>query len=355
MVQVVIAGGGMAGCAAALSAAKAGAQVTLIEKTDLLIGAGLRAGHMNIDGKITAAEEMKALGGGDVFLALESIILHRASVWGEMGSYTYNVSLAEPLIKEMVQKAGVTIRLQSRAVDVRKDEARMRAVKLADGEIIEGDIFIDTSGSSGGVSICTKYGKGCVMCIYYRCPTFGDRVSIATKAGAKELMRYRPDGTPGAVGAAVTLYKDTLSSELREELEEKGNLTIPLPKSMVDYQKAANMGAVHTEDRMDNIHMLDIGPVAKCQAISYFPLEWFRQIPGFERAHIEDPPGGGRFNRIRNISMALRDDSLKVDGFENLFCAGEKCGPVSGVAEAIALGAVAGHNAVRAAVGEKPL
>ncbi|MDP2727904.1 MAG: FAD-dependent oxidoreductase [Dehalococcoidia bacterium] len=356
MVQVVIAGGGMAGCAAALAAAKAGAQVTLIEKTDLLIGGGLRAGHMNIDAKLTAAEEMKALGGGDLFLALESIILHQASVWGEKHGYTYNVSLAEPLIRGMIQKAGVTIRLESRAVNVQKDKALLRAVKLADGgEIIEGDTFIDTSGSSGGVSICTKYGKGCMMCIYYRCPTFGDRVSIATKAGAKELMRYRPDGTPGAVGAGVCLYKDSLSSELREELEKKGNLTIPLPKEMIDYQKAANMGAVHPTDRMDDIHMLDIGPVAKCQALSYFPVEWFRKIPGFERALIEDPPGASRFNRIRSVSMAPRDDSLKVDGFENLFCAGEKCGPVSGVVECIALGALAGHNAVRVAVGEKPV
>ncbi|MDP2662858.1 MAG: FAD-dependent oxidoreductase, partial [Dehalococcoidia bacterium] len=188
MVHVVVAGGGFAGCGAALAAAKAGAQVTLIEKTDLLIGGGLRAGEMG-EGKFVAAEEMKALGGGDLFLALESITLHRISLWGEKHAYTYNVSLAEPLVKGIIQDAGVNIRLQSRAVDVQKDKNRVRAVKLADGEVIEGDVFVDTSGSSGGVSICTKYGKGCMMCIYYRCPTFGDRVSIATKAGAPEFAR----------------------------------------------------------------------------------------------------------------------------------------------------------------------
>ncbi|MDP2728834.1 MAG: FAD-dependent oxidoreductase [Dehalococcoidia bacterium] len=356
MARVVIVGGGFAGCAAALAATKAGAKVTLIEKTDLIIGAGIRAGRMNNDGKLTAAEEMKALGGGAIFQALESIILHQAALWSdEKHGYTYNVSKAEPLVKDMILEAGVDLRLQSRAVDVRKDKARVRAVKLADGEIIEGDVFIDTSGSSGGVSICTRYGRGCVMCIYYRCPTYGDRVSIATKAGARELMRYRPDGTPGAVGAAVSIYKDTLSSELRDELETVGKVTVPMPKQMVDYQKAANMGAVHPTARMESINLLDIGPSAKCTAISYFPLEWFRKIPGFERAHIEDPPGGGRFNRIRSVSMAPRDDALLVEGFENLFCAGEKCGPISGVAECIATGALAGHNAVRAAVGAKPL
>ncbi|MDP2725993.1 MAG: FAD-dependent oxidoreductase, partial [Dehalococcoidia bacterium] len=355
MVRAVVVGGGIAGCAAALSAAKAGAQVTLIEKTDLLIGGAIRAGHMNVAGRVTVAEEMKALGGGDLFQALESIVLHRASVWGDPHAYIYNVSLAEPLIKGILQKAGVTLRLQSRAIDVRREKARLRAVKLADGEIIEGDVFIDTSGTAGGVSICKKYGKGCVMCIYFRCPTFGDRVSIATKAGAPELMRYRPDGTPGTVGSAIFLYKDTLSSELREELQTKGKIIIPIPEHMVDYHKASDMSAVHPEERQATINLMDIGPVAKCLALPYFPLEWFRQIPGLERVHIEDPLGGGVFNHIKTVSMTLRDDSLKVEGFENLFCGGEKCGPISGVTECISSGALAGHNAVRAAVGEKPV
>ncbi|MDP2662860.1 MAG: FAD-dependent oxidoreductase, partial [Dehalococcoidia bacterium] len=52
-------------CGAALAAAKAGAQVTLIEKSDMLIGAGFRAGQMS-HAKLVAAEEMKALGQGDL-------------------------------------------------------------------------------------------------------------------------------------------------------------------------------------------------------------------------------------------------------------------------------------------------
>lgn len=38
--KVVIIGGGWSGCAAALAARKAGAEVTLLEKTDMLLGLG---------------------------------------------------------------------------------------------------------------------------------------------------------------------------------------------------------------------------------------------------------------------------------------------------------------------------
>ena len=40
MAKVVVVGGGWAGCAAAISAAKAGADVVILEKTDLLVGLG---------------------------------------------------------------------------------------------------------------------------------------------------------------------------------------------------------------------------------------------------------------------------------------------------------------------------
>jgi folate-dependent tRNA-U54 methylase TrmFO/GidA len=45
--------------------------------------------------------------------------------------------------------------------------------------------------------------------------------------------------------------------------------------------------------------------------------------------------------------MAPRDDYLQVEGVENLFCAGEKSGPIVGHTEAICTGILAGHNAVR--------
>ena len=44
MAKVVIIGGGWAGCAAAITARKAGAEVVILERTDLLLGLG-NVGH----------------------------------------------------------------------------------------------------------------------------------------------------------------------------------------------------------------------------------------------------------------------------------------------------------------------
>jgi len=38
MAKIVIVGGGISGCGAALTAVKAGAEVTLLERTDMLLG-----------------------------------------------------------------------------------------------------------------------------------------------------------------------------------------------------------------------------------------------------------------------------------------------------------------------------
>ena len=59
--RVIIIGGGWAGTAAAIAARKAGAEVCLIEKTDMLLGCGNAGGIMRNNGRFTAAEEMTAL------------------------------------------------------------------------------------------------------------------------------------------------------------------------------------------------------------------------------------------------------------------------------------------------------
>ena len=103
----------------------------------------------------------------------------------------------------------------------------------------------------------------------------------------------------------------------------------------------------------DNLVLLDTGH-AKLM-VPFFPLEALRKIPGFENARYEDPYAGGLGNSIRYIGMSPRDDSLKVQGVDNLFCAGEKAGLLVGHTEAMVTGTLAGHNAARSAKREKLL
>lgn len=64
--KVVVIGGGWSGCAAAITAKKAGAEVELYEKTDMLLGLGNVGGIMRNNGRFTASEELRALGAGDL-------------------------------------------------------------------------------------------------------------------------------------------------------------------------------------------------------------------------------------------------------------------------------------------------
>ena len=75
--KIVIIGGGWAGCAAAVSAKKAGADVSIYEKTDLLLGLGNVGGIMRNNGRYTASEEHIALGGGDLIKITDKISKHQ--------------------------------------------------------------------------------------------------------------------------------------------------------------------------------------------------------------------------------------------------------------------------------------
>ena len=57
MTKIVVIGGGWAGCAAAVAARQAGADVTLLERTDMLLGTGLVGGIMYNNGRLSAAWE----------------------------------------------------------------------------------------------------------------------------------------------------------------------------------------------------------------------------------------------------------------------------------------------------------
>jgi hypothetical protein len=105
---------------------------------------------------------------------------------------------------------------------------------------------------------------------------------------------------------------------------------------------------------MEFLNVTDIGVAAKFTGLTFLPLADLRRVPGFEEAQYESPLAAGRYNRITRVAIAPWDLSLRVEGTENLFCAGEKLG-TSGVAECLATGSLAGHNAVRWVLGHAPL
>ncbi|MFW5854423.1 MAG: FAD-dependent oxidoreductase [Thermodesulfobacteriota bacterium] len=355
--NVIIIGGGWAGCSAALTAAAQGAEVTLLERTDMLLGTGLVGGIMRNNGRFTATEELIALGAGELFSAVEGNLLHRNIEFpGHAHASLYNVGTMEPIVRRLLMAKGIDMRFQTRITGVERDGERIRAVTgKTDRESVRipGDAFVETTGTAGGPANCTRYGNGCAMCVL-RCHSFGGRVSVAEKAGISEMIGKKGDQI-GAISGSCKLHKESLSADLCDRLNRDGVVVAPIPESGRLKGKLALKACQQyaIPEYEENVVLLDTGH-AKLMT-PFFPLAALREIPGFENARYEDPYAGGMGNSVRYLGMSPRDDALQVEGLNNLFCAGEKAGLLVGHTEAICTGALAGYNAVRQVKGEAAL
>ncbi len=357
MEKVVVVGGGWAGVSSAVAAKKAGAAVVLLERTDSLLGTGLVGGIMRNNGRFTAAEELIAMGCGDLFLITDRCARHKNIEFpGHSHASLYDVGLIEPQVRKHLLNLGVDILFNARVTKVEKENSILKACLTSNLERVEGDVFVDATGSAGPQGNCVRFGNGCCMCVL-RCPSFGGRVSLTGLCGIEEKMGQSQDGRPGSMSGSCKLLKESLAPEIIKKLDTEGVCVIPIPEELgkKDVSFKACQQYALTEYK-ENIVLLDTGH-AKLMA-SYFPLNALRQIPGMENARFEDPYAGGQGNSVRFLAISPRnpkDNTLRVAGMDNLFCAGEKAGTLVGHTEAIVTGALAGFNAALLARNEKPV
>jgi hypothetical protein len=312
-------------------------------------------GIMRNNGRFTATEEMIAMGGGDLLKLTDDCARHANMEFpGHKHASLYDVTVMEPVVRRHLQEKEVEIWTVARATKVEVSDGKIQFVELENGQRFEGDVYLDTTGTMGPQGNCRKYGNGCAMCIT-RCPTFGGRVSIAGRAGVQEIKAKRVDGSFGSMSGSCKLNKDSLDESIVGELNRTGVSMIPLPKDVA--AKKQKLLAIKScqqyalADFAENVVLLDTGH-AKLMT-PFYPLVELRSIPGLENARFEDPYSGGIGNSIRFLAMSPRDNCLKVDGVDNLFCGGEKAGMLVGITEAIASGTLAGHNAARCALGKE--
>ncbi len=349
--KVVIIGGGWSGCAAAVSSKKAGADVTVIEKTDLLLGLGNVGGIMRNNGRYTAAEELIALGCGDLIKITDRNAIHsNIDFPGHKHASLYNVNKIEGEVSKYLKSLNIELMMESRVNDINFDGQKIKGVYLSDGTYINGDVFIETTGTTGPMGNCLRYGNGCSMCVL-RCPSFGPRISISERCGVSDIQGERGDDIFGAFSGSCKLAKESLSEEIKAELDSKGVVILKVPEEDVNYEKLDTKVCQQyaLKEFAENIILLDTGH-AKLMT-TYYPLHKLRKINGLENAKYVDPYAGSKGNSIRYLSVAPRTNDLKVIGVDNLFCAGEKSGLFVGHTEAICTGTLAGHNAVRLTMG----
>ncbi len=356
MFKMVVIGGGWSGVAAAIRGAKSGGDVVICEKTDMLLGLGNVGGIMRNNGRFTATEENIALGAGELFDITDKFATHKnVDFPGHDHASFYDVALVEPEVRRLVKRLGIQIKFMTRIVDVKiEDESKLSAVVTSDGEEIKGDVFVETTGSTGAMGNCMRYGNGCSMCIL-RCPAFGPRVSITEKAGQKDISACKADGTRGAFSGSCKLDKRTLSKKIQKKLDKEGVVVVPLPERFINRDKLARKVCRQyaLDPYAENLILIDTG-YAKLMT-SYFNLEDLRQVEGFENVRFADPYAGGKGNSVRYMSVGLRDEYMKARDIDNLFLGGEKSGFFVGHTEAISTGSLAGYNAAMFADGKPKL
>lgn len=235
--RIIIIGGGWAGCAAAISAKKAGAEVHIYEKTDLLLGLGNVGGIMRNNGRYTASEELIALGGGDLINITDANSRHKGIDFpGHKHASLYDVNRIEGAVRDYIKSLGIVIHMEKRVRDVEFDGHKIKGLYLADDSFVDGDIFIETTGTTGPMGNCLRYGNGCSMCIL-RCPSFGPRISISERCGVPDIQGERAEDALGAMSGSCKLAKESLSDEINKVLNEKGVVVLKVPTEDVNYGK----------------------------------------------------------------------------------------------------------------------
>ncbi|MBI2305346.1 MAG: FAD-dependent oxidoreductase [Chloroflexi bacterium] len=350
MERVVIVGGGPAGCAAALVAAKSGVEVLLLERMDTLSGLSTWCGQLMGWGP---RQEAKLMGGGDFFQVWESLKIDQTSDLGiPDGNLTWDVTKVEEATRRAVEAAGIKVLLRSRAVDVVMDGDTMKAVTLADGTQVTGDAFVDATGAGGSMGLCEGYGQGCALC-GLKCTIFGDRVATSRAANVPDIEEAKPK-----YFSMNFVHLDSLSPQLRQAIDDtpggySHHKIVPEEFYEIDFTSewAHPERPMNIRWKRPDVEVINVG---FAKTFLLLPLKYIRRIPGFENAWMSMPLAADGI-AVKENSYAPHEVTMKVKGLDNLFVGGLRVGVYSGGVPSIFTGELAGHNAARKALGRELL
>lgn len=207
--DVVVAGGGSAGVAAALAAARLGAKTILLERQAFLGGNGTGSLVTAFCGFFTRGQHPTQVVTGigqeilDMLVDRGEVISHTPSPYTGNLNVPFDPEMLKCVLDELLVSSSVDLRLHTRLVSSRmnSDSSRMAAVLCSDDESlyeIEAAQFIDASGDAGLVH-------------FAHIPTqWGDHQGSAQQAS----LSFRLDNLPRRaipseeLGAAIRLGKE---------------------------------------------------------------------------------------------------------------------------------------------------
>ncbi|WP_028938200.1 FAD-dependent oxidoreductase [Pseudonocardia spinosispora] len=274
--DVIVAGGGSAGVAAAVGAQRAGARTLLLERGSCLGGAATLRNVLTYCGLFTRDDAEQVVFGvaGEVLEALRA----RGAV-SEPTRFTAVAVVFDPesvkhVLDQLCAAAGVQVRLHSQLIDAQRSGSRITSVRVADHaglHTLSAAAFVDATGEAdlachGGAQV--RYGNdgwvqnGSLGVRFGGIPadavvnraTFGDAVRAAKAAGVAPLL-----GEGGLV-ARLPVSGDVIAYLVDEGYDARSAADTSRAEAHARAQAQAYLVALRTVPGCSAAYIVSTGP-----------------------------------------------------------------------------------------------
>jgi 2-polyprenyl-6-methoxyphenol hydroxylase-like FAD-dependent oxidoreductase len=333
--DVLVVGGGNAGCAAAIAAARHGARTLLVERYGFLGGTATAS---MVGPWMTFHSSSERIVGGIAQEIVERLVAKRASPGHlrDASDYVATITPFDPevhkaLLFEMTAEAGVRLLLHAYFLSAQMENTTVRGAcfaTVAGERCYEARITIDATAdayvaAAAGVSTQQGDERGRVQPA-----TLIFRISHVDLAQTAAYLRAHPDQmrtslkaherTPDALTAVAGLY------DLWHQAQAAGEVTIP--REIVSFfitpyadEVTVNMTRVTEIDPLDPDDLTRAEVEARLQAMQL--MDFFRnRVPGFQNARISATAtqiGIRESRRIVGEYTLTRDDVLQARHFDD--------------------------------------
>lgn len=313
--DVIVAGGGSAGVAAALGASRAGARTMIIERGPCLGGASTLRNVATYCGLFTRDGDQVVFGVGE---EVRSSLRARGAI-SEPRRYNSVAVVFDPesvkvVLDELCRSGGVIVRLHSMLVGAEAEEQRITSVTVADHagfHTYTADAFVDATGDADlahRVGASVRYGTdGWVQngTLGVRFGGIGADVDVSTTTVGEAIKAARSRGVEGLVSESGLVARmpvsddviayvvdeaydarsatDTSQAEARARLQAQLYLdvlqTIPGAEHAYIVTTGPELGTresrhIITRSRLQEQDLLAPGPMDDAVAVGAWPMEY---------------------------------------------------------------------------------
>jgi hypothetical protein len=333
--DVLVVGGGNAGCAAALAAARCGARTLLIERYGFLGGTATAS---MVGPWMTFHSGSDRIVGGIAEEIVERLVARGASPGHvpDASDYVATITPFDPeahkaLLFEMMTEAGVSLLLHAYFLDALCEDGAVRGVGVATvggRRTYEAALTIDASAdayvaASAGVGLQQGDERGRVQPA-----SLMFRLSHVDLAETAAYLRARPDqmrsSLPVAERDAHALTAVAGLYDLWQNARERG--AVDVPRELVSFfatpypdEVTVNMTRVVDIDPLDPDDLTRAEVEARRQVMQLFDF-FRRDVPGFARARLAATAtqiGIRESRRIVGAYTLTRDDVLQARTFDD--------------------------------------